>query len=121
MTKKRKTGLAIGAAAACIAVLCAAGACNESAKEKKTVNRVIVTTPTTAVTSQPTEGTTTATPTTTAPMTTTVGTTTEPQITTTDLCGYGNYHSNDRTVYNFGHHCSAHHHNSCDYDGSCSG
>ena len=86
MTKKRKTGLAIGAAAACIAVLCAAGACNGSAKEEKTVNRVIVTTPTTAVTSQPTVITTTAPLTTTAPVTTTVETTTEPQITTMMPC-----------------------------------
>ncbi len=76
----------IGAAAACIAVLCAAGACNGSAKEEKTVNRVIVTTPTTAVTSQPTEITTTALPTTTAPVTTTVETATEPQITTGSSC-----------------------------------
>ena len=86
MTKKIKTGLAISAAAACIAVLCAAGACKGSAKEEKTVNRVIVTTPTTAVTSQPTEITTTALPTTTAPVTTTAVVTMEPQITTTVTC-----------------------------------
>ncbi|MBR1832861.1 MAG: hypothetical protein IJ784_10570 [Ruminiclostridium sp.] len=43
MTKKRRTGLAIGAAAACIAVLCVAGACNGVAKEEKAVHRVIVT------------------------------------------------------------------------------
>ena len=86
MTKKRKIGLVIGAAAACIAVLCAAGACNGTAKEERIAYRVIVTTTMTAVTSQPTEISTTATPTMTAPVTTTVETTTEPQITTTVTC-----------------------------------
>ena len=78
MTKKKRYGLAISAAAACITVLCVAGACNGTAKEERIAHRVIVTTTTTAVTSQPTEISTTATPTTTAPMTTTVETTTEP-------------------------------------------
>ena len=86
MTKKRKIGLVIGAAAACIAVLCAAGACNGTAKEERIAYRVIVTTTMTAVTSQPTEISTTATPTMTAPVTTTVETTTEPQITTMMTC-----------------------------------
>ncbi len=86
MTKKRKTGLVIGAAVACIALLCAAGACNGTAKEERIAHRVIVTTTTTAATSQPTEITTTALPTTTAPVTTTVETATESQITTTLTC-----------------------------------
>ena len=87
MTKKKKTGLAIGAAAACIAVLCAAGACNGLTKEEKTVHRVVVTTATTTATSQPTETSTTTAPlTTTAPMTTAAEITTEPQITTTVTC-----------------------------------
>ena len=86
MTKKRKTGLAIGAAAACITVLCAAGACNGAAKVERTAHRVIANTTTTAATSQPIENTTTETPKTTAPVTTTVETTTEPQITTTVTC-----------------------------------
>ena len=85
MTKKRKIGLVIGAAAACIAVLCAAGACNGVAKEEKAVHRVIMTT--TTATSQPTETSTTTAPlTTTAPMTTAAEITTEPQITTTVTC-----------------------------------
>ena len=87
MTKKRKTGLAISAAAACIAVLCAAGACNGAVKEEKAVQRVIVTTIATTATSQPTENSTTTAPlTTTSPVTTTAETTTEPQITTTVTC-----------------------------------
>ena len=81
MTKKRKTGLAISVAAACIAVLCAAGACNKTANEEKAVHRVIVTTTSPAVTSQPVTSTTTALLTTTAPITTTTEPTTEPQIT----------------------------------------
>ena len=83
MTKKRRTGLAIGLAAACIAVLCAAGACNGIAKDEKAV-RPMVTASTTVIT------TTTASQTTTAPMTTTAittaFTTTEPQITTAVTC-----------------------------------
>ena len=87
MTKNKRYGLAISAAAACIAVLCVAGACNGSAKEEKAVHRVIVTTATTTATSQPTESSTTTAPlTTTAPETTTAETTTEPQITTTVTC-----------------------------------
>ena len=86
MTKKRKTGLVIGAAVACIAVLCATGACNGAAKEERTAHRVIANTTTTAATSQPIENTTTATPTTTAPVTTTVETGKEPQITTMMPC-----------------------------------
>jgi len=86
MTKKRKIGLVIGATAACIAVLCAAGACNGTAKEERIAHRVIVTTTTIAATSQPTEITTTVLLTTTAPVTTTVETTTEPQSTTTVTC-----------------------------------
>ena len=86
MTKKRKTGLVIGAAVACIAVLCATGACNGAAKEERTAHRVIANTTTTAATSQPIENTTTATPTTTAPVTTTVETAKEPQITTMMPC-----------------------------------
>ena len=83
MTKKRKTGLVIGAAVAWIAVLCAVGACNGAAEEQ-TIHQAITTT--TAVTSQTTEISTTATPTMTAPVTTTVETTTEPQSTTTVTC-----------------------------------
>ena len=64
MAKKRKTGLAIGTAAACIAVLCAAGASNKITKEEKAVLPA-ATTLTTAIT-------TTAPPNTTAPVTTTV-------------------------------------------------
>ena len=83
MTKKRKTGLAIGLAAACIAVLCTAGACNGIAKEEKLLCPAF-TTSTTAI------KTTTAPPTTPAPMTTTeettVVTTTAPQITNTMTC-----------------------------------
>ena len=87
MTKKRRTGLAIGAAVACITVLCAVGACNGATKEERTAHRFIATTTTTAATSQPTKSsTTTSLPTTTAPVTTTVETTTEPQITTTVTC-----------------------------------
>ena len=86
MTKKRKTGLVIGAAVAWIAVLCAAGACNGTAKEEKAVHRVIVTMATTTAATQPTEISTTATPTMTAPVTTTVETTTEPPITTAVTC-----------------------------------
>ncbi len=86
MTKKRKTGLVIGAAVACIAVLCATGACNGAAKEERTAHRVIANTTTTAATSQPIENTATATPTTTAPVTTTVETGKEPHITTTVTC-----------------------------------
>ena len=87
MTKKRRTGLAIGAAVACITVLCAVGACNGATKEERTAHRFIVTTTTTAATSQPTKSSTTASlPTTTAPVTTTVETTTEPQITTMMTC-----------------------------------
>ena len=78
MTKKRKTGLAIEAAAACIAVQCAAGACSGAEKEEKAVRRVIAT----SVTSTPL--TTSAPMTTTA--TTTAVTTTEPQITTMMTC-----------------------------------
>ena len=90
MTKKKKTGLAISATAACIAVLCAAGACNGITKEEKAVRRVIVTA--VASTSQITEPirTTTTPPTTTAPVTTAAETTTvttaEPQITTAVSC-----------------------------------
>ena len=86
MTKKIKTGLAISAAAVCIAVLCAVGSCNGVAKEEKAVQRVIVTTTTTTATSQPTERSVTAPLTTTAPVTTTAEITTEPQITTTVTC-----------------------------------
>ena len=82
--KKKIYGLAVSVAAACIAVLCAAGACDEAAREEKAVHRVIVTT--TAATSQPTEITTTVPLTTTVPVTTTVETTTEPQITTMMPC-----------------------------------
>ena len=82
MTKKRKTGLAIGAAAACVAVLCTAGACNGIAKEEKTVLPI--------VTTLATKIKTTTTPPTTAPMTTTATTTavttTAPQITTAVTC-----------------------------------
>ena len=89
MTKKRKTGLAISATAACIAVLCATGACNGVTKEEKAVRRVIVTTlSTTSQTTEPVSSTTP--PTSTAPMTTSVETsfvtTTEPQITTVVTC-----------------------------------
>ena len=87
MTKKRKTSLVIGAASACIAVLCAAGACNRTAKEERMAYRVIVAAAMTTATAQPVESTiTTAIPTTTAPVTTTVKTTTEPQITTMMPC-----------------------------------
>lgn len=83
MTKKRKTGLAIGLASACITVMCATGACNGIAKEEKLLCPS-VTTSTTAI------KTTTAPPTTPAPMTTTeettAVTTTAPQITTTVVC-----------------------------------
>ena len=81
MTKKRKACLATGAVVACIAVLCAAGACNGIRKEEKAVLPAAITT--------------TALPTTTAPVTTTViGTTSEstaittvpPQITTAVTC-----------------------------------
>ena len=87
MTKKRRTGLMIGLAVACIAVLSAVGACNGAAKEERTAHRVIATTTMTAATSQLTESiTNTAAPTTTAPVTTTVETTTEPQIATAVTC-----------------------------------
>ena len=83
MTKKGKTGLVIGATAACVAVLCAAGACNGIAKEEKAVcpANTALTMAITAATSLPT---TTAPVTTTA--TTTAATTTAPQITTTATC-----------------------------------
>lgn len=80
MTKKRKTGLAIGLASACITVMCATGACNGIAKEEKAVHP-IVTASTTTITTTP--------PTTTIPVTTTAVTTaiatTEPQITTATI------------------------------------
>ena len=80
MTKKRRTGLAIGLAAACIAVLCAAGACNGISKEEKSVHPEATTSTTEATT-------TNVPPTTTVPATTTVPiTTTVPQITTTATC-----------------------------------
>ena len=85
MTKKRKTGLVIGAVVACIAVLCAAGACNGAVREENAVHRVIVTT--TTATTQPVEISTVLTPlTTTTAITTTATTTTEPQITTAATC-----------------------------------
>ena len=85
MTKKRKTSLVIGAAAACIAVLCAVGACNGAAREENAVHRVIVNT--TTATTQPVEISTALTPlTTTTAITTTAKTTTEPQITTMMTC-----------------------------------
>ena len=89
MTKKRKTSLAIGLAAACIVVLCAAGACNGVTKEEKAVRSVIVTSVTT--TSQATEPVSSTTqPTSTAPMTTTetttAVTTTAPHITIAVIC-----------------------------------
>ena len=83
MAKKRKTGLAIGAVAACVAVLCAAGACNGIAKEEKAV-RSAITASTTAITTTTTPPTSTALMTTTA--TTTTVTTTAPQITTAMTC-----------------------------------
>jgi len=86
MTKKRRTGLMIGLAVACIAVLCVAGACNGTAKEERIAHRVIVTITTTAATSHPTEIATTALPTTTAPVTMTAKTTMKPQITATITC-----------------------------------
>jgi len=79
MTKKRKTGIAIGAAAACIAVLRASGACNEITKEEKAVYPA-VTTSTVEIT------TATTLPTTKASVTTTAATTTATQITTTVTC-----------------------------------
>ncbi|MBR1833348.1 MAG: hypothetical protein IJ784_13115 [Ruminiclostridium sp.] len=82
MTKKRTTGLAIGLAAACIAVPCVAGASNKITKEEKAVLPA-ATTSTTAIT-------TTVPPITTAPVTTSVETslvtTTVPQITTAVTC-----------------------------------
>ena len=83
MTKKRRTGLTIGAVAACIVALCAAGACNGIGEDEKAVHPA-VTTSTTVIT------TTTTLPTMTAPVTTTAKTTvvatTESQITTTVTC-----------------------------------
>ena len=89
MTKKRKTALAIGATAACIAVLCASGACNGITKEEKAVRRMIATSVTS--TFQTIESVSTTPPLiTAAPMTTTATTTavtaTEPQITTAVTC-----------------------------------
>lgn len=89
MTKKRKTGLAIGATASCVAVLCAAGACNGITKEENDVHRVIVTSiVTTSQTTEPVS--TTSPPTTAAPVTTTAETTayitTASQTTTAVTC-----------------------------------
>ena len=89
MTEKRKTGLAISAAAACIAVLCTTGACNGITKEEKAVQRMIVTLGTsTSQTTEPVSSTTP--PTSTALITTTAETTmdvtTAPQITTAMTC-----------------------------------
>ena len=81
MTKKRKTGLAIGLAAACIAVPCVAGASNKITKEEKAVLPA-ATTSTTAIT-------TTVPPTTTviaATAVTTAVTTSKLQITTAVTC-----------------------------------
>ena len=77
---KRKTRLSIGLTAACIALLCAAVACNGITKEEKAVLPT-ATALTTAIT-------TTAPPTSTAPVTTTTTavTTTAPQITTAVTC-----------------------------------
>lgn len=52
MTRKRKTGLSIGAVAACITVMCAAGACKEIMKEEKAMLPA-ATTSTTATTTTP--------------------------------------------------------------------
>ena len=79
MTKKRRAGLAIGLAAACSAVLCAAGACNGIAKEEKIVHPAVITS-TTVIT------TTNNLPTMKTPATTTVLITTTPEITTTVTC-----------------------------------
>ena len=80
MTKKRRTGLAIGLTAACIAVLCAAGACNRISKEEKAV-RPVVTTSATEVTTTTVPVTTTVPQTTTTATCVTAGTTTEPTTT----------------------------------------
>ena len=84
MPKKRKTGLAIGAVAACITVLCATGACNGIAKKEKAVYSA-VTTSTKATTTTTPLLTTTVSETTIA-VTTAVTTTTTPQIMTTATC-----------------------------------
>ena len=89
MTKKRKTGPAIGAAAAFIAVLCTAGVCNGVTKEEKTVRRVTVTA--VASTSQTTEPVSSTTqPTSTVPVTATAEsiavTAAPPQIATAVTC-----------------------------------
>ena len=89
MTKKRKTGLAIGAAASCVAVLRAAGACNGVRKEEKAVRRMIATSvKTTSQTIEPVSTTTQPTSTvliiTTAEITMDV--TAAPQITTVVTC-----------------------------------
>lgn len=89
MTKKRKTGLAISAVAACTAVLCTEGACNGITKEENDVQRVIVTSVTS--TSQTIEPISTTTPLTTTASTTTTEETaavsiTAPQITTVVTC-----------------------------------
>ena len=60
MTKNKRTGLAIGTVAACIAVLCAAGACNVLSNEEKAV-RPATTTSTTAITTTTASLTTTST------------------------------------------------------------
>ena len=84
MTKKRKTGLVIGTAAACIAVLCAAGACNGIAKEEKAVYPAVMISTAAITTATPL-------PIKTVPVTTTVIATTEEttaphQITTVATC-----------------------------------
>ena len=86
---KRKMGLAISAAATCMAVLCATGACNGVRKEEKAVRRMIATSVTT--TSQTIEPVSTTTqPTSTVLIITTAETTmdvtTAPQITTAVTC-----------------------------------
>lgn len=94
MTKKRKTGLAIGAVAACITVMCAAGACNGIAKEEKAVLPA-ATTSTTAIT-------TTAPPNTSLHVTTTTittaVTTSTPQIVTAVICSATEQGLNERPV-----------------------
>ena len=82
MTRKRKTGLSIGAVAACITVMCAAGACKEIMKEEKAMLPAATTSTTAIITTAPLIKT--------APVTTTAETTadtaTAPQVTTAVTC-----------------------------------
>ena len=82
MTKKRKTGLAIGATATCLAVLCMAGACNRITTEETAMLPAATTSTAAIITTAPLTTTTVIA----ATAESTAVTTVPPQITTTVTC-----------------------------------